>query len=198
MPLTKLCRGHCKQRKSIDEFYAERRNADGKRHDCKVCYCATRRKRRRDRRGELPKRCLGGCGREVYRLSRCTECKYAYQREQESRYRDGVNPKVCGQLRHGGRCIEALIFGVNTFGYTTAYCPVHGESVMPRTLPPKGVLHTQRADLERVMRSAAKTAQRPADKKASKWSQGRTARTIQKSGNFHVFGRDLLRRIHAA
>lgn len=191
--LTKVCR-ICGESKYLSSFYKEPKARDGHRGICKAC----RKIQQRGCRERVTHPCMD-CGRKVRRFERCSECRMKHQKlVQDSQAPAPPNPNVCGLPMHGGHCCVAIIWGVNQFGFTTIFCIQHGERLMPRTLPKVGVLHTQREVLEREMTSYIANAKRPAEPRAAARSSGRTGISIQKAGNFTVFGRDLQRRIHAA
>lgn len=181
---TKTCRGPCGERKYLRQFYREPGAKDGHRGVCKTCRCDQR--AAGSQRRSRP--CID-CGRKVRHARRCNACRLIQVADiQAALAPSPPNPNVCGLPMQGGHCHEAIIWGVNQFGYLTIYCAAHGERLMPRTLPKAGVLHTQREDLEREMTSSVKRARLPADPERSARARGRGGITIQKAGNFSVVG----------
>lgn len=194
---TKRC-CHCRLNKPLDQFHRNRKIKGGRDSRCKPCA-----KRYMQTREHPCEWCLTmtNAGRfcckdheRRYKIAHAP-CVTEATRKRISEKRKSLGPMVYGLLPPAScpQCQGKVRGTVDLMGRTAIECQKCGEFLVE---PTGKRLHDQHDRLLKEMGSLNISG--PADAKARKASEGRTARSIAKAGNFRVWGQAEWRKIRGA
>lgn len=187
--LTKVCRT-CREEKPLARFTPEKRYEDG--HDSRCRDCENGRKAQLRASRSTPTHPCARCGRKIRRYRMCFPCRDMLRGEKELALQEApLSPGVCGLPMRGKRCLIAVQDGTDHLGRATLYCDVHGERYAPVIRPKSFVRYDQRDRLMAELVQGQVRACTAVDPEVS-------ARVQRVQQDFHVVGRALADRIHAA